>query len=483
MRTSILHHADAAGSPTARPLSVAATGKRRLVAGALGAALALATARPANALELAYHKTVLPNGLTVVVHEDHSLPLVAVNLLYDVGARDEEAKRTGFAHLFEHLMFMGTERAPTKMFDAWMEAAGGSNNAWTSSDFTDYFEVGPPGLLPLFFWLEADRMQMLGKQIDEAKLDLQRDVVLNERRQSIENVPYGKVELVLPELMYPENHPYHHPVIGSPEDLRAATVLDVKNFFFSHYVPSNASLVVAGDVTTSDAETLATRYFGALPSGPKPPRVRSMPIPKLGRVVRQTIEDQVELPKIVMAWHSPAHLQPGDAELDLLANVLSHGKASRLYQALVYDKPIAQTVAASQSSDVLSSEFTVEVLVRPGVSLDDAEKATDAVLAEMRAKAPTDKELARAKNDFEFGFVDRLQSVGALARLMNLYQAETGDPDYVEKDLARYRAATADGVKKWADEVLDPNDRVVLRIVPIGTGGAGAQSKRDGGAR
>lgn len=458
----------------------------RLAAAALAAALALAAAPRANALELAYHKTVLSNGLTVVVHEDHALPLVAVNLLYDVGARDEQPKRTGFAHLFEHLMFMGTERAPTKMFDAWMEAAGGSNNAWTSSDFTDYFEVGPPGLVPLFFWLEADRMQTLGKEIDQAKLELQRDVVLNERRQSIENVPYGKVELVLPELMFPDGHPYHHPVIGSPDDLRAATVGDVQQFFFSHYVPSNASLVVAGDVTTGDVETLATRYFGALPAAPKPERVRSMPVPKLGRVVRQTIEDRVELPKIVMAWHSPAHLKAGDAELDLLANVLSHGKASRLYQALVYEQPIAQSVDASQSSDVLSSEFTVEVVVRPGVSLDRAEKAIDAVLAGARTKAPTEAELSRAKNDFEFGFVNRLQSVAALARLMNLYQAETGEPDYLEKDLARYRSASADGVKTWAAKVLDPDDRVILRVVPPGSAVAAApakQANQAGGAR
>lgn len=444
------------------------------------ALLAATTLLPASAaaIELPYEKTTLDNGLTVIVHQDHSLPLVAVNLLYDVGSRDEERGRTGFAHLFEHLMFMGTKRAPTKMFDAWMEEAGGSNNAWTSADFTDYHEVGPPGLLPLFLWLETDRMETLGSEIDEAKLGLQRDVVLNERRQRIENAPYGKVDLVLPEMMYPKGYPYYHPVIGSPEDLKAATVGDVRAFFDKWYVPANASLVIAGDITKDDAQKLAERYFGLLPSEPKPERKSLMAPPPLGKVVRETIEDRVELPKIVMAWHSPAHLQPGDAELDLFASVLSSGKASRLYEALVYERPIAQSVEASQWSRQLSSLFVVEVLVRPGVSLDDAEKAIDEVIAKAVAEPPSKDELERAKNDYELAFIGGLQSIQARARVLNLYQAQTGDPGYIDKDLARYRTATPSSVQEWAKKTLDPNQRGILRVIPQSSGSNSEGARR-----
>src|SRR5882672_2949179 len=233
--------------------------------GVLVPAAAVALAAPVSALELPFEQTKLANGLTLIVHEDHLLPEVATNIIYRVGSKDEHVGRTGFAHLFEHLMFMGTKRAPSKAFDEWMESAGGSNNAWTSTDFTDYHENGPSTLLPLFLWLEADRLETLGREIDQHKLDLQSDVVRNERRQSIENRPYGKVELRMPELMYPEAHPYHHPVIGSHTDLEAASVEDVRGFFEQHYVPSKAALVVAGDVRASEVKDIAERYFGSIP--------------------------------------------------------------------------------------------------------------------------------------------------------------------------------------------------------------------------
>src|SRR5258707_9345605 len=220
--------------------------RRSLAALSIGSLLALGGR--AAALDLPYVETKLSNGLTVFVHEDHLMPQVATNIIYRVGSKDEVSGRTGFAHLFEHLMFMGTKRAPTKAFDEWMESAGGWNNAWTNTDFTDYHETGPSTLLPLFLWLEADRLETLGREIDQPKLDLQRDVVRNERRQMIENRPYGKVELRIPDIMCPETHPYHHPVIGSHTDLEAASVKDVRGFFEQHYVPANASLVIAGAV-------------------------------------------------------------------------------------------------------------------------------------------------------------------------------------------------------------------------------------------
>jgi zinc protease len=426
----------------------------------------------AGALDLPYKKSELANGLTVIVHEDHTLPVAAVNLVYRVGSRDEETRRTGFAHLFEHLMFMGTTRVPPKMFDAWMEAAGGSNNAWTSSDLTDYHESGPASVLPLFLYLEADRLETLGRDLDKPRLDLQRDVVRNERRQSIENVPYGKVELRLPELLYATEHPYHHPVIGSHEDLEAAAVEDVKRFFDMYYVPANASLVIAGDVKADDTMQLAQKYFGHLPGGKRPPRSASAAAPpKVGKVVRETMEDRVELSKIVIAFHSPAHYAVGDADLDLFSAVLSSGKSSRLYKALVYDHPLAQSVSAAQQSQHLSSVFSIEVVARPGVSLDELEKAIDAVLTEALAKPPSDEEVKRARAQFEYRFIEQLQAVAARARLMNLYEVETGDPGYLEKDLARYRNATPASIHAAATKFIDPGDRVILRVVPLGTAG------------
>jgi predicted Zn-dependent peptidase len=441
----------------------------------------------ASAVELPFVASKLANGLTVVVHEDHTLPVIATNIIYRVGSKDEQTGRTGFAHLFEHLMFMGTERAPAKAFDEWMESAGGSSNAWTSNDFTDYHEHGPATLLPLFLWLEADRLETLGRQIDKPKLDLQRDVVRNERRQSIENRPYGKVELRLPELMYPESHPYHHPVIGSHEDLEAASVEDVRNFFAQHYVPSQGCLVIAGDTRADDARALAEKYFGFI--GPHQPATDSKPPepiapPKLGKVVRATLEDKVEMTKIVMAFHSPAHLAPGDAELDILASILSSGKTSRLYKTLVYDKAIAQSVEATQESMVLSSMFIVEVLLRPGVSAEAVEKTTEAVLAQVLAKPPTEEEMLRAKNQIAYDFVDRLQSIEARARLLNMYWGETGDPGYIHRDLERYERATADDVLAQAKKTITLDSRVVLTVIPAkgaapnparGRAGAGAQ--------
>jgi zinc protease len=428
------------------------------------------SASSASSLELPFEQTKLANGLTVIVHEDHLLPEVATNLLYRVGSKEENTGRTGFAHLFEHLMFMGTKRAPNKMFDAWMEAAGGQNNASTSADVTDYFESGPSTLLPLFLWLEGDRLEALGGEIDRPKLDLQRDVVRNERRQTTENRPYGKVELRLPELLYPVSHPYHHPVIGSHADLEAASVEDVRSFFEEHYTPDNAALVVAGDVRVAEVKALAEKYLGFIPSRHRTPPRRvekdSVATPTLDKVVRETLEDRVEMTKIIMAFHSPARFDAGDAELDLLASILSSGKTSRLYKTLVYEKSLAQSVTASQDSSSLSSVFTIEILVRPGVSADAVEKATDAILTQMLAKAPTDEEVRRAKNQVQFQFVDRLQSVAARARLLNVYWNEKGDPGFVNKDFARYEQATADGILTQAKKTITLNGRVVVRVVP-----------------
>jgi predicted Zn-dependent peptidase len=439
-------------------------------------ASAAGPATPASGdVSIPFTKTTLPNGMTVILSEDHTLPLVVVNVGYWVGSRFEEPRRTGFAHLFEHLMFMGTERAPRHKFDEVMEASGGSNNAFTTEDRTDYFEVGPPGIVDLDLWLEADRMRDLGRVMTQEKLDLQRDVVRNERRQSVENQPYGKVELRLPELLYPEGHPYHHPVIGSHEDLEAAQVPEVKAFFAKWYDPSNAVLCVAGDFDAPKTMDKIQAWFATIPSKGKPQDPGAVGADGKGfdsskttlkSVVRDTLQDNVELPKTVMAWQTPKHFAPGDAELDLAAAVLSHGKESRLYQALVYEQKLAQDVDVTEYSHVLGSAFIVDATARPGVSLDKLEAAIDVELEKIRKAPVTDEELTRAKNGFEAAYVQRLQSINARAEILVAYQAEMNDPGYATKDLERYRVATAAGVKDAVSQFLDPNARVILRVVP-----------------
>jgi zinc protease len=446
----------------------------------LVAAVVPAPAR-ADALSIPFEKYKLPNGLTVVLSEDHTVPMVSVNVMVKVGSRFEVEKRTGFAHLFEHLMFMGTDRVPTGQFDAAMEGGGGWNNAWTSEDRTDFYDVGPAQEAELLLYLEADRLGALGKTMTQEKLEAQRKVVRNERRQRDENEPYGKVDLRLPELLYPVGHPYHHPVIGSHEDLEAANVTDVKDFFATYYVPSNMSLVVAGDFDSAALKPIIEKDFDTIPSSASPPAAPAATSPKLTSVVRETIEDNVELAKVIMSFHSPARFQPGDADLDILGDVLDHGKSSRLYKALVYDRQLAQSVSASQSSQDLSSHFDIEVMARPGVNLDELERAIDAELLKLTKEQVSAEELERSKNDFETAFVHKLESTENRASLLNAYESYLGDPGFIQKDLERYRGVTRDSLFQTAKSVLDLKGRVILRIVPKQKKAADGDTKKEGG--
>jgi predicted Zn-dependent peptidase len=447
---------------------------------ALLAAMLVSTTASAQPLSIPFTKTTLKNGMVVILHEDHTLPITVVNVLYHVGSRMEAPRRTGFAHLFEHLMFMGTNRVPTKMFDAWMEGAGGMNNAGTGNDHTDYYDIAPSTALPLLLWLEADRMRDLGPLMTLAKLNAQRDVVRNERRQTSENEPYGVAELLLPELLYATDHPYHHPTIGSHEDLEAATVDDVKQFFATWYDPANASLVVAGDFDAKETTSKIERLFASIPSHgrPKDPGAPGFDDTKttLTSVVRKTIDDRVELARTYMVWQSPKHYAPGDAELDLLSTILAGGKASRLYKRLVYEAKLAQDVEAVQDNGVLGSQFRVVATARPGVSLDALEAAIDKELDAARAGDPSDAEMTRAKNLIDATFVTALQRVAQRASLLNMYQADVGDPGYIDKDRERYRRATAADVRAWTQKTLLPNARVILRVVP-------RKESNEGGAR
>lgn len=424
-----------------------------------------ALARPAAAQDIKYEKYKLNNGMTVILHEDHTLPIATVNIWYRVGAKDELPGRSGFAHLFEHLMFMGTQRVPGNDFDRLMEAGGGANNASTAFDRTNYFSDGPASLLPTLLWLDADRLEDLARTMDQDKLNKQRDVVRNEIRQQVENTPYGKAGEYIYRLMYPKGHPYHEAVYGTHEDLEAATVTNVKDFFATYYVPNNASLVVVGDFDSGKIKPLIASLFGSIARGGEVNHRTAAPL-KLGTVLRTTMLDRVQLPMVKMVWHSPAGFAEGDAEMDLIAAVLSEGKNSRLYKRLVFDDKTAVDVSAHQDSAGLGSLFIVDVMAKPGVDLGVVEKAVDEELAKLIKDGPTKAELDQRKATIELGKLAQLQSVRTLADKLNEYEYHFGEPNSFKRDLDRYRNATTTGVQGWAHKVLDPNDRLVVRVLP-----------------
>lgn len=431
-------------------------------------ALLMMSAMNAHALEIPHERYVLPNGLTVILHEDHTLPQVVINLWYDVGSKDEVVGRTGFAHLFEHLMFMGTTRLPDSGYDDLMEGYGGWNNAWTSEDATDYYDVGPSNLVHTFLWMETDRMEGLAKAMNQEKLDLQRDVVRNERRQSYEDAPYGQAWLALNEAMYPAGHPYAHSVIGSHEDLAAAQVGDVVAFFDTWYVPNNASLVVAGDFNPDEVKLSIERTFGTLQRVELPTRPEVTPVDK---PVKSLVEltDQVSVPKGIMLWHSPGAMKPGDADMDLLASVLGNGRSSRLYSKLVHEMGVALEVSASQYSQELTSLFVIEFKPAEGHTIEELEGLITAELERLMKEGPTPAEMDRARNAYEMSFLQRMENLDERASALNRYQALVGTPDYLDQDLARYTNASAESVRAAA-ATLTVDRRCIIRVRPAPEG-------------
>lgn len=429
----------------------------------------LLTLAPAARAEekLPHEKYVLENGLTVILHEDHRVPLVVVDVWYQVGARDEPPGRSGFAHLFEHLMFMGTTRVPGNRFDEILEAEGGWSNASTDYDMTDYYEVGPSHLLPTMLWLEADRMEDLGHAMTQKKLDLQREVVRNEIRESYDNAPYGVADLRVYREMFPPSHPYHHHVIGSQADLSAATVEDVQTFFATYYVPNSATLVVAGDFDPKAAKELIEWYFGGLPRADALPLRPAVPL-TLDEERRVTLPDDVSAPRVCYAWHSPAFYEAGDAELDLVAQVLAEGRNGRLFQRLVNEQGVAMDVAAWQESMRLSSLFRLRVTAVPGVPPERLEAAVDAELEKLRQEGPGADELARVVASWEASTLSGLQSLQTVADTLQYYDFHLGEPDRLSWDLDRYRKATVTAVRDAARRYLTPDRRLVLRVVPRG---------------
>src|SRR6476660_9882771 len=431
--------------------------------------LAQPATTPANAPTLAFEKYTLPNGLDVILSEDHRLPLVAVNLWYHVGPANEEVGRTGFAHLFEHMMFQASKHVPPDTYFKTVEGAGGSNiNGTTDFDRTNYFETMPSNQLELALWLESDRMGYLLDVVDQASFTNQQDVVRNERRQSIENQPYGIVEEAMFHTLFPKTHPYYADVIGSHADIQAAKLDDVKNFFRTYYAPNNASLAIVGDIDKAAVKALVEKYFGPFKKGSAVPKP-SAETPKITAERRAIVKDRVELPKVYMAWITSPFFKPGDADADVAATILGGGKSSRRDKLLVYGKQIAQTVSAQQYSLMLGSVFSIEATARPGHTAEEIEKAVDEQVAKLRDAGPDANEVERARNVIETRIVQGLENLGGfggVADRLNTYNHYLADPGYLPKDIQRYRDTTPASVKASAPEQLAPTARVVVYGLP-----------------
>jgi zinc protease len=447
------------------------------------ATLALAASAALHAqqakLTVPYERFVLPNGLTVLLHEDHSTPMIAVDVWYHVGSAREKPGRTGFAHLFEHIMFEGSGHVAEGRFDEWLEAAGGNNNGSTNTDRTNYFETIPKSALELALFLESDRMGYLLDAMSPEKVDGQRGVVKNERRQSYENRPYGLAFPTLSENLYPPDHPYHWPVIGSQEDLSAASYEDVVGFYKTYYSPSNAALSIAGDIDPAETKRLVEYWFSDVPAGPKVGPLDG-PAAYLTAEKRIVLQDRVQLPRLYMCWLSPAIYRPGDAELDIASDVLAGGKNSRLYKRLVYDLEVAQDVRASQGSAELASDFCIITTARSGHGLTELEGLIQEELDRLKAEGPTDREVQRAVNQNEAGFLSQLESIFGKADRLNSYHFRTGSPDYFNEDLSRYKAVVPRDVQAMVQTYLRDDARVVLSVVPNGkpelaAGGPGSE--------
>lgn len=411
-----------------------------------------------------YTRYELPNGLQVILVEDHRLPQVVVDTWYRVGSKDEAPGRSGFAHMFEHLMFMGTFRLPGGGFDQMMESHGGWNNAWTMEDATNYYDVGPPNLLETFLWMEADRMQQLGQATNQEKLDLQREVVRNERRQTSEDRPYGMVEIEVTTAMYPSGHPYAHSVIGSHEDLQAASVADVQGFFATWYVPNNASLVVAGDFNPAEVKPLIERYFGVLQRGTLPARVPPADVP-IAQKANVSITDQVDYPQLNLFWHSPKKFQAGDAEMEMVADVLGDGESSRLYRTLV-DGGLAQDYSVYQYGLEYDGLFALSVTAMEGVSLETIETAVKAELKALANTPPTADEMERVRNQRKVSQLFDLEPLQNRAESLNRYWAYTGTPEWLALDIARYANAKPEALSAAVAQYLKPELAARITVLP-----------------
>ncbi len=419
-------------------------------------------------MKISFTKHTLANGLGVLLHEDHACPIVAVNLWYHVGSKNERPGKTGFAHLFEHLMFEGSEHYDRGFFQP-LQGAGATLNGSTNADRTNYWEVVPSGALELALWMESDRMGYLLPALTDKKFNNQRDVVLNERRQNYENRPYGLAPMALLNALFPPDHPYHWATIGEIADLESAELEEVHAFFRRFYHPANASLAIAGDIDSARTLNVVQEYFGELAPGERVEPVRAAA--SLTHDHRIYFEDRIELPRLYLAWLTPAMFADGDADLDLATDLLANGKTSRLYRKLVFDRRIATDVFASQNSREMAGYAQITATAAPGHVLSELEDAIVEEISKLRSEGPTDDEMERGRVQAESQFMFRLQTVGGFggkSDQLNAYSVFLNDPDYFDRDLRRYQAVTTASLQHAVGRYLDPAARVTLSIVPRG---------------
>ncbi len=420
---------------------------------------------PAPPLQVPVEQFQLANGLTVILHQDKSVPVVSLNVWYHTGSANEKPGRTGFAHLFEHLMFEGSKNVKEGEFDTLLEGAGASNNGSTTNDRTNYYVDLPSNALELALYLESDRMGYLLDTMSPERVNGQRDVVKNERRQSYENRPYGMASLELDKMLWPAGHPYSWPVIGHMEDLTAASQDDVVEFFKKYYAPNNASIVIAGDIDLARTRAMVEEWFGEIPRGPIVEPI-APPAAILTAVKRQTLTDQVSLSRLHLAWLTPRMYAPGDAALDIASSVLSGGKNSRLYKRLVYDTQMAQDVSAFQQSGALGSSFLITATARQGRSMAEIQKAIDEEIDRLRREPPDAREVQRAINQIEASFYRRMERVSGKADQLNAYYFAGGGADYFAEDLARYTSISPSDVQAAIVRYLPADRRVELVVDP-----------------
>jgi zinc protease len=421
-----------------------------------------------NGVRVNYQKYTLSNGLDVILHVDRNIPFTAVNLWYHVGSGREKPGKSGFAHLFEHMMFQGSANAGAGLHFRIIEESGGTLNGSTSTDRTNYWEYVPRNYLETALWLESDRMGWLLPAMTQQKLDNQRDVVINERLQNYDNRPYGLAFEILSQHLYPSDHPYSWLTIGSIEDLKNASLTDVKDFFSAFYGPHNASLCIGGDIDIDETEKLVEKYFGPIPSGPDvlPPVPE---IPKIQGEKRLIHEDTVQLPRLYIAWHSTYLYGPYDAAMDIVSDILAHGKNSRLYKSLVYEKQIAQDVNAYHLSREMGSLFIVSATAKPGTDLEQIEAVIEETLRVLPEEGVQTRELERIKNSHRAMFINSLQRVGGFFGItdrLNEFNTFLRDPGLIHDEVNRYISVTDDEILDAVRAHLHPEDRIVLHVLP-----------------
>jgi zinc protease len=418
-----------------------------------------------SSIKIPFETYKLPNGLNVILSVDKTTPTVAVNVWYHVGSKNEMPGRTGFAHLFEHVMFTGSGHVPYGLHDKLTEGVGGNNNGSTSNDRTNYYENIPSNYLESALWLEADRMGYLLDTLDIGKLNAQRDVVKNERRQGVDNQPYGRVSEIFSAAMYPKGHPYSWPVIGSMTDLSAASEEDVKAFFRLYYAPNNATIAIVGDFDPAQAKTWITKYFGDVPQG-KPVERPSIPLAKLDASKRLVYEDRVQVPRLYIQWPTVGAKNDDDTALSVMSSILSGSRTARLTKALVYDSQLASQIFAFQNGSEDVGVFQLVVVPRPDHTLTEIENLVDQVLKKFISEGPTDEELQRAKAGLELGFLRGLESnLGKAEQLLD-GAVFHGNPGHFSTDYEKTLAVTAADVKRVAARYL--GNRIVLSVVPKG---------------